>query len=902
MADEEKKKDMLELLAEGWLEDPSRGSSETGLLHEKIRSRVASARERALKAKAKRRKNLFTGNSALPDDMTDARDNLSKSMSFDPGEGDNASDGQPVSDDGTDEPGPDNVDNVSPGRISAAGSQNPIFTLYFSKDPAAVYFETDRGDAFDGCFSEPTSGNVSGSQKSEDDTLQELLSLIGEKSFASYDDGNEPESSEAVPEGEVTEGPGPTEKIETDGELDLGEDINEDEELDLGEDINENEEFDFAEELDEYEELVFPLDTEITEELFVPGGPAEAREENDLSEETEPNEELEPPEAIGEDEKSGFYEDGGITEDAAPEEDEGPVLTESSETDKAGVDEAPEDPAPHTNTTRPVFRFPKVDDSFEYVDSEFDGSFDSGFVRNRAPEGRYEDEFEEPEEPEETEEVEAVEEPEEPEEIEAFEPEESEEIGEPEETEESEEPEEPEELEKLEEPETPEGSEKPEEPEEPGNVRESTPHKEQLGAFGGNETFGGIVTTAGGRRRSVSKKDTVKIAEALRCYDGNAFLPGSGREEGKRKTAEFRKTMKDFGFEPEITGVSVTNLVTFISVTGDSVKKMLRDEELTKTVLSKLGEGAGVKASRLYANSVTFVLPGSEPKKLYAYDLVRSEAFLDSRDSIPVPIGLDPSGKTVVAGLDAMKSLLIGGQPGTGKTSLINNILAGILCGTSPRDVKLVFARLDGDVPEGFDRIPHLAAPVIKSSGKCVAVLERMAEEVGWRLEHLKKYGCRNVYEYNAGKGNTGAVRRPGRLPEIVFIVDEYSSLMSSGNTEKLLTKIISQGDAAGVRTVLSTQEMSANVITGIIKANFETRVAFKVSSHYNSRMIIDETGAESLLTPGDILLYKLSMFTPVRMSCAFASDEDVANAAKLSAGMFGEHEFMKTFAAAEPQ
>ena len=264
-------------------------------------------------------------------------------------------------------------------------------------------------------------------------------------------------------------------------------------------------------------------------------------------------------------------------------------------------------------------------------------------------------------------------------------------------------------------------------------------------------------------------------------------------------------------------------------------------------------------------------------------DLLQSEEFQKAKSKLSFAVGKDIAGKTVVADIAKMPHLLIAGATGSGKSVCINTLIISILYKAKPEEVKLIM--IDPKVVElsVYNGIPHLFIPVVTEPKKAAGALNWAVTEMTNRYNTFAEYGVRNLGEYNK-KIETMHVAEgeepPQKLPQIVIIVDELADLMmvAPGEVEDAICRLAQLARAAGIHLIIATQRPSVNVITGLIKANMPSRIAFSVSSGVDSRTILDMNGAEKLLGKGDMLFYPQGYQKPARLQGAFVSDEEVSD------------------------
>lgn len=280
--------------------------------------------------------------------------------------------------------------------------------------------------------------------------------------------------------------------------------------------------------------------------------------------------------------------------------------------------------------------------------------------------------------------------------------------------------------------------------------------------------------------------------------------------------------------------------------------------------------------------AVGIEVPNKGNSTVQLRDLLESEEFKAAKSKISFAVGKDISGRTVVSDIAKMPHLLVAGATGSGKSVCINTLIMSILYKASPQEVKLIM--IDPKVVElsVYNGIPHLLIPVVTDPKKAAGALNWAVAEMMKRYQLFEQYKVRDMDGFNAKvesvKDIDNEEERPEKMPQIVIIVDELADLMmvAPGDVEESICRLAQLARAAGIHLVLATQRPSVNVITGLIKANMPSRIAFSVSSGVDSRTIIDMNGAEKLLGKGDMLFYPAGYQKPARVQGAFVSDKEV--------------------------
>lgn len=404
-------------------------------------------------------------------------------------------------------------------------------------------------------------------------------------------------------------------------------------------------------------------------------------------------------------------------------------------------------------------------------------------------------------------------------------------------------------------------------------------------------------------------KDSAKIKERLDQYDEKVVpiandkqkkyifpstdlltpgtASGKGREELARsmqkKTAyKLQRTLQNFGVGVTITNISGGPSVTRYELQPEQGVKVSKIVNLADDIkLNLAAEDIRIEAPIPGKAAIGIEVPNKEKQMVAFRDLLESDEFKKAKSKTIFAAGKDIAGKTVVADIEKMPHLLIAGQTGSGKSVCINTIIMSILYKASPSDVKLIM--IDPKVVElsVYNGIPHLLIPVVTDPKKAAAALNWAVNEMEERYKKFAEHKARNIIGYNAQIDQIEDVPgkdRPEKIPQIIVIVDELADLMMTAGTdvEDAIQKLAQKARAAGIHLIIATQRPSVNVITGVIKANIPSRIAFSVASGIDSRTILDETGAEKLLGKGDMLFHPYYISKPVRVQGAFVSDDEV--------------------------
>lgn len=367
------------------------------------------------------------------------------------------------------------------------------------------------------------------------------------------------------------------------------------------------------------------------------------------------------------------------------------------------------------------------------------------------------------------------------------------------------------------------------------------------------------------------------------------LLKKGGRGKGDsdeylRQTAKkLQETLHNFGVNVTVTNVSCGPTVTRYELQPEQGVKVSRIVNLSDDIKLNLATpDIRIEAPIPGKAAVGIEVPNKTNSAVMLRDLLSSEAFQKSSSKLAFAVGKDIAGQTVVTDIAKMPHLLIAGATGSGKSVCINTLIMSILYKAAPEEVKLIM--IDPKVVElsVYNGIPHLFIPVVTDPKKAAGALNWAVSEMTNRYNIFAEYNVRNLADYNRKIEKMTipeGEEPPKKLPQIVIIVDELADLMmvAPGEVEDAICRLAQLARAAGIHLIIATQRPSVNVITGLIKANMPSRIAFSVSSGVDSRTILDMNGAEKLLGKGDMLFYPQGYQKPARLQGAFVSDEEVS-------------------------
>lgn len=364
---------------------------------------------------------------------------------------------------------------------------------------------------------------------------------------------------------------------------------------------------------------------------------------------------------------------------------------------------------------------------------------------------------------------------------------------------------------------------------------------------------------------------------------GEKNTKATGQDELRSTAIKLQQTLANFGVKVTVTDVSCGPSVTRYELQPEQGVKVSKIVSLADDIkLNLAAADIRIEAPIPGKAAVGIEVPNKTNSGVLLGDLIRGREFKGNPSKIAFAAGMDIGGAPVMADIAKMPHLLIAGATGSGKSVCINTIIMSILYKARPDEVKLIM--IDPKVVElsVYNGIPHLMIPVVTDPKKAAAALNWAVQEMTDRYNKFAQFGVRDMKGYNERVEAAAGVddeNKPTKLPQLVIIIDELADLMmvSSNEVEDAIVRLAQLARAAGIHLVIATQRPSVNVITGLIKANVPSRIAFSVSSGIDSRTIIDMYGAEKLLGKGDMLFYPQGYQKPARVQGAFVSDEEVS-------------------------
>ncbi len=388
-------------------------------------------------------------------------------------------------------------------------------------------------------------------------------------------------------------------------------------------------------------------------------------------------------------------------------------------------------------------------------------------------------------------------------------------------------------------------------------------------------------------------KEVLQLEHAMTVEDENYEFPpiellsqgeGSNETESRKAllaTAEkLRRTLYSFGVSAKVENVSVGPAITRYELAPAEGVRVSKIANLADDIaLSLEAETIRIEAPIPGKHTVGIEVPNKAKTTVALRDIIESDKFADSSSKLAFALGKDVAGEVNVTDIAKMPHLLIAGSTGSGKSVCINTLITSIIYKAKPSDVKLLM--VDPKVVElsVYNGIPHLLIPVVTDPKKAAGALAWAVQEMVNRYSLFAGKNVRDIKGYNEAAKNAGEPT----LPQIVIIIDELADLMmvAAKEVEDAICRLAQMARAAGMHLVIATQRPSVDVITGIIKANIPSRIAFAVSSQVDSRTILDGAGAEKLLGKGDMLFYPSGAPKPTRIQGAFVSDKEVENIVK---------------------
>ncbi len=397
-----------------------------------------------------------------------------------------------------------------------------------------------------------------------------------------------------------------------------------------------------------------------------------------------------------------------------------------------------------------------------------------------------------------------------------------------------------------------------------------------------------------GVKAESGSEDTLSVDQKIELQKKYEFPPidllgkpkvnqrGMTDKDLKETAMKLQKTLESFGVRVTITNISCGPAVTRYELQPEQGVKVSKITGLSDDIkLNLAAADVRIEAPIPGKAAVGIEVPNKENSAVMLRELLETKEFNSHPSDIAFAVGKDIGGQAVVTDIAKMPHLLIAGATGSGKSVCINTLIMSILYKANPADVRLIM--VDPKVVElsVYNGIPHLLIPVVTDPKKASAALNWAVMEMTDRYKKFAEFGVRDLKGYNEKVAEVAHLNDPAftKLPQIVIIVDELADLMmvAPGEVEDAICRLAQMARAAGLHLIIATQRPSVNVITGLIKANVPSRIAFSVSSAIDSRTILDGSGAEKLLGKGDMLFFPSGYPKPVRVQGAFVSDKEVS-------------------------
>ena len=380
-------------------------------------------------------------------------------------------------------------------------------------------------------------------------------------------------------------------------------------------------------------------------------------------------------------------------------------------------------------------------------------------------------------------------------------------------------------------------------------------------------------------RQNIEKPVKQYVYPPTTLLNSGPKISNKSNEEFKSTAAKLQETLHNFGIEVQVSNISIGPTVTRYEILPEPGVKVSKIVGLTDDIkLNLAASDIRIEAPIPGKSAVGIEVPNKENTIVSLRELFESEEFKNTKAKLNFALGKDIAGKPIVSDIATMPHLLIAGATGAGKSVCINTLIMSVLYKYTPQEVRLIM--VDPKVVElsVYNGIPHLLIPVVTDPKKAAGALNWAVKEMTDRYKKFAEHGVRNLKGYN----DKLSTIEPDfeKLPQILIIIDELADLMmvAQNEVEDAICRLAQLARACGIHLVIATQRPSVNVITGLIKANIPSRIAFAVSSGIDSRTILDTVGAEKLLGKGDMLFSPQSLPKPIRVQGAFVSDAEVQN------------------------
>ncbi len=359
-----------------------------------------------------------------------------------------------------------------------------------------------------------------------------------------------------------------------------------------------------------------------------------------------------------------------------------------------------------------------------------------------------------------------------------------------------------------------------------------------------------------------------------------ADLPNVADNGDKERALLIEETLESFGAPVKVVEIKRGPTITQFGVEPQFIENRKGRTRVRVSKITNLADDLALALAapriRIQApvpghNYIGIEVPNPQSARVTLLEVLESKNFTKKKSNLRFALGMDVSGDPAASDLSNLPHLLIAGTTGSGKSVCVNSVLCCLLLNNTPAELRLILVDPKRVELTGYNHIPHLLAPVITDTEKVVGALQWVQREMDARYHRFSQVGCRNLQDYNK--------KFADKLPYMVVVIDELADLMmlAPDETERSLTRLAQLARATGIHLILATQRPSTDVVTGLIKANFPARVAFAVASNVDSRVILDQPGAERLLGRGDMLFQAPDAPAPVRLQGVFITDQEIA-------------------------
>ncbi len=361
---------------------------------------------------------------------------------------------------------------------------------------------------------------------------------------------------------------------------------------------------------------------------------------------------------------------------------------------------------------------------------------------------------------------------------------------------------------------------------------------------------------------------------SIDCLNKPRETFGKSAENPTATAHLLEETLQSFNISARVINISVGPVVTRYELQPAPGVRVNRITTLSNDIaLALAAPRVRIEAPIPGKAAVGIEVPNKDAATVLLRDIIESSEFINAKSSVTMALGKDIAGKIIVADLAKMPHMLIAGSTGSGKSVCINDLIISMIYKSSPQDLKLILVDPKMVELSVFGTLPHLLIPVVTEPKKAASALRWAVNEMTLRYKKFSEVGARDLARYNSLMED-----QTKKIPKLVVIIDELADLMmvAPDDVEDSICRIAQLGRAAGIHLIVATQRPSADIITGLIKANIPSRCAFAVSSAIDSRIILDAAGAEKLLGRGDMLFHPNGAGKPTRLQCAYVSDEEV--------------------------